>query len=411
VSPNLPGYTRCELLRFRLGRRAEGPRSAPAAEEWRPRRKKDTDDCLARARLAIERLGAELSAEAVRLFESIETRRDLELGRAVETVDLHQAATGLELCEQPLTGTANYAGGQDGRSRIDGWKVFWFWHSRIEQGGQAINRNPSGCHGAKVIGLGPLQRLVIRRYGLPTFAQVAVFRVGNRLLGLLPAEVTTEAGMRMKHRMEQVSSAGGSAGDTAVVVSLANGFMQYVTTAEEYEAQRYEGGSNIYGPNSARALETRLAALASSLAQGDPIVRVLPIDADPGPMHSYFRRATDGPRPSDGLRKIRSLRCYPNLVTVTWQDAYPGLLAPAEGQVLEIQQRAGVGSGWSHAAWDDQSDVEVRARGAVSKGYGWEARWHRPPQALGEVRVVIPARPKSRLPELVSDPVPCANRP
>src|SRR5690606_28364345 len=51
----------------------------------------------------------------------------------------------------------------------------------------------------------------------------------------------------------------------AVVAGLANGYMQYVTTPEEYERQRYEGGATLYGPASGPYLAEVMAALAQHL--------------------------------------------------------------------------------------------------------------------------------------------------
>jgi neutral ceramidase len=403
VSPALDAGTRCErLLRFRYHSRAWGPRDAPAAEEWRadPTR---LARCLERARLEVERLGRALAERTIELHRSIRTSRAWELGRAAETLDLHTAGAAHELCDQPLTGTSNYAGARDGRTRLDGWKVLGLIPSGIEQGGHAISRKAQGCQGAKTIGLGWIQRLVVRRYGLPRYAQAAVFRVGNRLVGQLPGEITTEAGMRMKRAMQQAARPG----DTALVVSLANGFMQYVPTEEEYGAQRYEGGSDIYGPRTARYFQGVLSTLAASLRDGPPRVALLPILADPGPTASYFRRPASGPPPAKGLRRIRAIRCEGNVVVLTWRDASPGLLAPSSGQVLEIQTRRDADSPWGHAAWDDQSEVEVRALGPTSGGYLWQVRWHAPPVSAGMLRLVLAGRPAAGLPEVVSEPLRC----
>jgi neutral ceramidase len=406
VSPALDAGTRCErLLRFRYRPRTWGPREPAAAEEWRAD-PKQLAECLERARREVERLGRELAERTIELHRSIRTSRDLELGRAAETLDLHAAGTAHELCDQPLTGTANYAGARDGRTRLDGWKVLGFIPSGIEQGGHAISRKAKGCHGAKMIGLGPIQRLVVRRYGLPRYAQAAVFLVGNRLVAQLPGEITTEAGMRMKRSMEQVARPG----DTALVVSLANGFMQYVPTEEEYAAQRYEGGSDIYGPLTARYFERELSELATSLRAGTPRVELLPILADPGPTASYFRRAPGGPPPGKELRRLRAGRCEGDDVILTWRDGSPGLLAPSRGQVLEIQTRREADGRWEHAAWDDQSEVEVTSLGRTGGGYLWQARWHAGSSSTGTLRLVLAARADVGLPEFVSEPGRCARR-
>jgi hypothetical protein len=76
---------------------------------------------------------------------------------------------------------------------------------------------------------------------------------------------------------------------------------------------------------------------------------------------------------------------------VSWIDAYPGRLVPADGPVLRIEREVEPGT-WQAVAWDDDPRLEVRAIGAKGKrGYLWEARW-RPDGASGKYRVVLFAR-------------------
>lgn len=60
--------------------------------------------------------------------------------------------------------------------------------------------------------------------------------------------------------------------DIKVVLSgLSNIYTSYVTTLEEYEVQRYEGASTLYGPHTLRAYENQFARLAWHLASGEPL--------------------------------------------------------------------------------------------------------------------------------------------
>ena len=57
-------------------------------------------------------------------------------------------------------------------------------------------------------------------------------------------------------------------GDIHVVISaLANTYIDYVTTPEEYNVQRYEGASTIYGPYTLPAFIQEFNKLAVALAQ------------------------------------------------------------------------------------------------------------------------------------------------
>jgi len=52
-----------------------------------------------------------------------------------------------------------------------------------------------------------------------------------------------------------------------VISALANTYIDYVTTPEEYNVQRYEGASTIYGPYTLPAFIQEFNKLAVALAQ------------------------------------------------------------------------------------------------------------------------------------------------
>ena len=67
-------------------------------------------------------------------------------------------------------------------------------------------------------------------------------RVGDRVIGSIPGEMTVGMGERVKEAM-----AAARARLTPVISGLANEFLQYFVTPEEYDRQHYEGGSQLYG--------------------------------------------------------------------------------------------------------------------------------------------------------------------
>lgn len=408
VSPDWPAGSRCgQYLKFRAGRRPAGPRTPAPPEEWRLP-VGSLNRCLAQAERSASVLGARLSAAAIMLYESIESRLTSEfpLARAFETVDLHRLATSHPLCPQPLTGTANYAGAADGETRLNGWKFAWLIPSGIEQGGSAVDADHTTCHGAKRIGLGGLQRLLVGRRGLPQYAQLAVLQLGNTVLATVPGEATTVAGMRMKQALRENGPRGAA---YVAVIGLANGYLQYVPTAEEYEAQDYEGGSAIYGPQTAAALTEELATLAGSLARGAPKVRVDSLVAVPGPSHSYFPQPTAGPAASGIKRRFLRLSCSSGTLSATWVDLYPGPVLPARGAFLEIEREdAPASATWRALVWDD--GIEVRALGPLgSQGYRWAASAAIRDSARYRV-VVRGRRDGAPLAPLSSSPIVCPAR-
>jgi neutral ceramidase len=52
------------------------------------------------------------------------------------------------------------------------------------------------------------------------------------------------------------------------IAGLANNYASYVTTFEEYQAQRYEAASTIYGPHTLEGYIQEFTRIASDLAAG-----------------------------------------------------------------------------------------------------------------------------------------------
>jgi len=224
--------------------------------------------------------------------------------------------------------------------------------------------------------------------GLPQFMQLMVVRIGNGMLGTVPAELTTEAGMRMKQAIRASAPPGV---DYVGIVGLANGYMQYVTTNDEYALQSYEGGSNLYGPKTASAIATQLGSLAQSITEETPIIGVGPITATPGNERRILYQRSNGPRVEEIDRRVSELSCADGTLTARWIDAFPGLFVPADGQVIEVQQRSADG-GWKVVAWDDDRHVEIHAIGREASGFAWEVRWKPPSLRPGTYRLALVAR-------------------
>ncbi|GJE97341.1 neutral/alkaline nonlysosomal ceramidase [Phanerochaete sordida] len=83
----------------------------------------------------------------------------------------------------------------------------------------------------------------------PHVVDVQLLRVGNLVLLVMPGELTTMAGRRLREAVRARLVASGVMGDDAyvVVAGPANTYGHYVSTREEYAVQRYEGASTIYG--------------------------------------------------------------------------------------------------------------------------------------------------------------------
>merc|ERR1712107_752651 len=87
----------------------------------------------------------------------------------------------------------------------------------------------------------------------------------------VPGEFTTMAGRRTKEAIKTVLVQEVVLSSDGVVVlnNCASGYADYVTTCEEYQHQRYEGGSTAYGPHTHTAFTQVLVEMALDMAGKD----------------------------------------------------------------------------------------------------------------------------------------------
>ena len=75
-----------------------------------------------------------------------------------------------------------------------------------------------------------------------------LLQLGNFYILAVPTEMTTMSGRRVRAAVKAAIDANTGRSDATVVIAgLSNAYADYTTTFEEYQAQRYEGGSTIYG--------------------------------------------------------------------------------------------------------------------------------------------------------------------
>lgn len=297
-------------------------------------------------------------------------------------------------------GMAALAGAEDGQTRYHRWRFLGLIGIGFEEGGSAIDRGARDCHAPKRTALWPLHDLIAGPHGFPEAAQFAVVRIGGMSLGIVPVEVTTTVGARMKTAIQAEVGTEMLPLDSIALVTLSNGYMQYVTTREEHAAQPYEGASNIYGPGAADVYGRLLAVLTQQLYAGlhataadssYPALDTLVVY--PGKPKSIFPSPTAGPPAERIQRRLEEPRCRGDTLRVRWVDAYPGRLMPADGPIVRIERRFADGA-WAPIVWDDDPSLEVRALGPRGgQGYLWEARWTPKSTAGGPIRAVLTERP------------------
>ncbi|WMV27801.1 hypothetical protein MTR67_021186, partial [Solanum verrucosum] len=118
----------------------------------------------------------------------------------------------------------------------------------------------------------------------PAILPIQIFRLGRLILLSVPGEFTTMAGRRLREAVKKtlVRSGNGEFDDQThvVIAGLTNAYSQYITTFEEYEQQRYEAASTLYGPHTLSAYIQEFKKLAESMAKGENITTKGPSPPD-----------------------------------------------------------------------------------------------------------------------------------
>ncbi|XP_035468104.1 neutral ceramidase isoform X1 [Scophthalmus maximus] len=119
----------------------------------------------------------------------------------------------------------------------------------------------------------------------PQIVDVQIITIGSVAVVAVPGEMTTMSGRRLREAVKQELEAEATLRDTEVVIAgLSNVYTHYITTYEEYQVQRYEGASTIYGPHTLSAYLHKYRGLARAIAQDK--VSELPV----GPEPPFFKK-------------------------------------------------------------------------------------------------------------------------
>lgn len=282
------------------------------------------------------------------------------------------------LCE-PVLGQAAMRGAADHRATVDGM---------LEDASSSDRTDPCA---PKRKALGYLQNVIVPSQGFPKHVALAVVRLDTTLISFVPAELTITAG----HLLDDVVRRAGPAANRWLVAGLANAYLQYVTTGEEYQLQAYEGGSNLYGPHTLDVFARRLHVLARMLkgeaSDDDPckIMPVLnPVDAvakvrfDTAAQVSRFANPsfTVSLQELGDRRKNRVLCRLPGRKPVAlcdiWQDGGPGRIAMTSEPWLAIVTERGTAARLCGAPFGKERLAATCDPGATLDDRGTSFRTH-----------------------------------
>ncbi|MCW2709799.1 MAG: hypothetical protein JWM22_3641 [Frankiales bacterium] len=213
----------------------------------------------------------------------------------------------------------------------------------------------------------------------PPAVPLTVAQVGDHLIATIPGEMTVDMGRRVRGALALMAAGHGING--VQLSGLANEYLSYFTSPQEYDAQHYEGGSTMYGRESSVLLLEQLQLLTKALVGGTPAAA--PYDSDPrngandhaAPFGTGATSATATAQPQTTQRFERA--------TLSWQGGVKGLDMRV-GKPFVSVERVG------HGTYTNDFGLEILWK--VDDNGLYTAEWEVPRDApVGSYRIVVQA--------------------
>ncbi|MEQ8766131.1 MAG: neutral/alkaline non-lysosomal ceramidase N-terminal domain-containing protein [Planctomycetota bacterium] len=362
----------------------EGSSRAPVVAIFNGAEGDVSPDTRARDRGDVLRLVERIATGIEELRETAVVVENVEIDARLDIVDLRDQE--LEDAEgrrwrtddRPLPGVAQLGGAEDGRS--------FLYELGFQEGIRSDRRSETqgAKHGALDVRFDPDQ-LGLLRHGLrfvqwlvypgksdvPNEVPVAWIRIGPMVWVGLPGEPTTMVGHRVERAVEK------ALGDLPVcsirTIGLANEYVSYLTTPEEYDAQHYEGASTLYGPATAPLLFEKARKLTES---SKPDIR--DFCYSPGTTRSFSPMEAgislnDPFAGLDAILETVTSAVHPSrLPRFTWRDAVPDLEQLPSVTLLGLDAPGG---NWKTIADDAGPELLLVLLGCDDEESLWTAIW------------------------------------
>lgn len=114
----------------------------------------------------------------------------------------------------------------------------------------------------------------------PKVVPTQVLKIGDLILAGVPGEPTTMSGRRLKNAIRKSALESGGGECDVILAGLSNLYSSYIATFEEYQAQRYEAASTLYGPHTLSIYINQFKALTAAMMTGKSV--------DKGPEPPYL---------------------------------------------------------------------------------------------------------------------------
>jgi len=187
-------------------------------------------------------------------------------------------------------------------------------------------------------------------------------------------------------------------GGVIVIAGLSNSYTDYTTTYEEYQAQRYESASTIYGPHQLNAYIQEYSRLAEGMAAGHVDPGVPPVDFssklfDTGPNITTDNLPEGAKHFGQVLVDAHAEYKYGDVVFVSFAGANALNNMRTQSTFLEVQrclddtcsktQIVAVDSDWSTKIHINKTKI-----GFLEKARIWEITWDTTDVLPGQYRIV-----------------------
>ncbi|NXD25071.1 ASAH2 ceramidase, partial [Spelaeornis formosus] len=218
----------------------------------------------------------------------------------------------------------------------------------------------------------------------PDIVDVQIAAIGSLAILAVPGEFTTMSGRRLREAVKSEFDSHGTPEMNVVIAGLCNVYTHYITTYEEYQVQRYEAASTIYGPHTLSAYIQLYRSLAKAialsatheLARGPkpPLFNItkltlLPaLSADKAPAGKTFGDVLEGARPEYRETEVAE---------VTFVGANPRNSAEnaTEHNFLTVERYSNITSSWrvvlNDASWDTRFYWSKGSRGQSNVTIEW----------------------------------------
>lgn len=323
-----------------------------------------------------KRLGKMLADPVFECFKGLNSKlTETEPEHVYVEYDMKNAKVGDQSLCEPMMGVPILGGAEDGRSFLY-MKPIPIVDYLVIEGYRYLE--PKGCQGVKVPPLKSLRNMIYPPSAFPDIAPLHVLRFGEVFsLATLPVEATTETGFRIYNGLiQQLNS------PRLALLDVANEYISYTATPEEYNVQNFEGAFTLYGPLESEFFKQELLNTAQTLGKQPP-----------APLSSRtFYPGRECPLPNlkkivyPHLRKHKNLEIQKdangNIIKVSfyWKDTEQIALGKELPSIKILKGDEPLKNSYGAEESDQWVNMEVECR----KGIDWSAGWTPPQDCIAE---------------------------